>query len=308
MITYERVNIQGDVDDIARGGHASVVHRGRLFVVMGYGADWEYRGDMHWTHDCIRWHRQSISVDSKGNAILPRSGFTLTSHNGKVYLIGGWSGSQGHNHVYVSEDMFRWVKLPDASWRARSLHAAASFNGKLWVMGGTISGVGNTNEVWWSEDGVSWVQEADIPGGARFGHRCIVFNNRMFVVGGRIGSDWMSDVWYTVNGRDWVRMESNANFSGRAYFTLTVIGRKQPKPQLLITGGLLTVGPDTYSSEVWHSGEGNNWYQGESLPIVGGINDHTVHYFNNRVVVVGGLSTVFNHNVYIGTDKMFGGR
>lgn len=282
--SFKQITVQGDAVT-ARMQHKSVIHRGNLYVAMGYNGVTRL-GDMFFTNNARNWNYVTSLTDTKGNIIAGRESFGLVSHNEKVYLLGGYDGTNSYSHVYETTDMVRWKKLQDAPWSGRYGFVALSFDERLWVIGGIAAGV-RLNDVWWTRDGVTWRQEANAPWTARVYHAGIVYNNHMFIVGGLGASARFNDVYYTSDGRRWVRMESNANFAAVDGHSLALFGNTETISRLILIGGQTGVG--TYSDELWHSGEGNNWYLGdESIPM-GDLRGHTCDYFDNRLIVVGGV-------------------
>ena len=289
MNLFKEVSVQGDAIT-ARTYHRTVVFKKRLYVVMGRAAS--ALGDVYWTDDCQRWHKQSALSDTDGNVIPPVYSFGLCKHNKKVYLMGGRSGTTDYNHVYVTSDMVRWEKLKNAPWAARSNFVALSFNNKIWVMGASDT-VTHRNDVWWSTDGVNWTQENDASWSARGYSAGIVYNNMMYVIG---GYPLNNDVWATQNGRDWVQVSSAAKFSTRYRHAVTSIGGR-----IVLVGGY----GGSYKSDLWHSPDGIIWELASDTIALGGIRGHSVNYFNNRLVVACGYDgSNYRNNVFIGTDKL----
>ena len=77
--------------------------------------------------------------------------------NGKLWVIGGFDGSNRLDDVWSSEDGVTWEEATDeADWDARSGHSSVVFDGKMWVIGGF--GANRLGDVWSSEDGANWTQ------------------------------------------------------------------------------------------------------------------------------------------------------
>jgi hypothetical protein len=314
MNALKQVSIHG-VTMRKRTYHQAIVFRDRLFVLMGTDGDTgEYLGDIRWTQNTQKWYGRDNLTYSGGNKswqydgqsgnivvhsdsmIIPaRRDFGICEHAGKVYLMGGFMGSSRLNDVYVTNDMFHWNRLPDAPWTQRAGHAIVSLNGRLWFMGGSDWSLSHRNDVWSTLDGVNWREETNLfnlwQGRALFGHT--VYNNRFYVVGGMATNGTsLNDVWYTTDFKTWTRMDSNANFPAR-YDSPLVTFEKAGRTRLVMLGGYLyqdKYGQDYYSNEFWHSGNGDNWIGGNSIPINGGISSHVMKYFNKHLIIYGGIN------------------
>jgi hypothetical protein len=304
MNMFKRVTVQGDVIT-ARAYHQSIVFNDLLFVLMGYSGVVRL-GDMYWTNNGQRWHRQENLVCDDGNVISARQSPGLCAHAGKVYLTGGYSGSY-LNDVYVSDNMFRWKRLQDAPWDARREHVMVSFRGKLWLLGGMIA-TGYKNDVWSTVDGVNWVQELDAPWTARRGFAGMVYNNRIIIAGGFDSiSGRLSDVWSTVDGRNWQETRRSAEFNVVYYHAMTSF-RNKVGARLVVCGGSQGVG-DT-SEKIWHSSDGKNWNDGGVMG-TNTVYGHTIDYFNKRLIIVcgnggGGDAGAFINRVWESNIEMLG--
>jgi len=73
-----------------------------------------------------------------------------------------------------------WTQLSNASWAARSGHAAVSFGGKIWLTGGYDGGP--IADVFSSTAGTSWTEESSPQWSARYNHESLVFNEKMWIL------------------------------------------------------------------------------------------------------------------------------
>ncbi|MBN1326117.1 hypothetical protein JW977_04035 [Candidatus Falkowbacteria bacterium] len=158
-----------------------------------------------------------------------------------------------------------WVKksLDDISWEPRRGSAALSFNGKLWIIGGT----GNTfdwfaNDIWSSSDGLNWTENTSpAPWQERGYHGAVVFDNKMWVMGGEANTGasfyMLNDVWSSSDGINWTQVTASAPWSARGDFSLVAYNN-----EMWVIGGCtaLTGGACSgTSNDVWHSPDGVNW-------------------------------------------------
>ena len=297
MDSFRQVTVQGSAIT-ARAYHSTVIHRGWLYVVMGFNGAARLRCSFC-TNNGTNWRQRDNFVDTKGNGIAPRDSFGLCAHNEKIYLLGGWNGATRYRHVYVTSDMVRWTRLQDAPWTARYGFYCCSFNGCLWVIGGSDAS-GNLNDVWWTRDGVSWIQENNAPWAIRRYMGGIVYNNRIYIIGG-FGASYYNDVYYTDDGRNWARMENNAAFPARGSHAVESFGA----PKLVMVGGQGT--SNAYYDDLWHSGAGNQWFLGDNVIPMGSLRGHSMDFFNNRLVVVGGINgaATYRNQVWEANTQMF---
>jgi len=291
--SFKLVNIQGDIVT-PRAYHSSVEFNNRLYLVMGRKTGAVY-GDVYWTSNCQKWHKQNMTHDINGKSIAPVYATGACNHNNNVYLLGGKDYSVIYKHIYKTSDMVNWERLSEPPWSARYGFAVLSFLGKIWVLGGRNAS-SDLNEVWWSTDGVSWHQEPNAPWAARRLYGAgIVYRNKMYVMTGYNGSN-LNDVWATSDGRVWDQMTSSAEFSERRYSTITQIGNK-----IVLIGGY----GSSHINDMWISTTGKRWYLVSNSTDLGPVAGHTTNFFNKRLLVSCGYHVGYKDDIYIGTDKLF---
>ncbi|MGI9347058.1 MAG: Kelch repeat-containing protein [Gammaproteobacteria bacterium] len=185
-----------NADWAGREDHQVVSHNGRLYVLGGRGdydgdiadRDYTYYGDVWSSVDGKSWVRVTLSGSWAG-----RSGHQAVSHNGRLYVLGGWScsrpsflsiscedwGETYYNDVWSSVDGKSWTQETwGAGWSERYDHRAVSHNGRLYVLGGNDEDFFPfLNDVWSSADGKSWRQETEAAGWEGFwgGPNVVVF-------------------------------------------------------------------------------------------------------------------------------------
>jgi hypothetical protein len=145
--------------------------------------------------------------------------------NDRLWVLGGQDGNDVlYNDVWSSSDGLVWRKETDnAGWEPRQLfNAVVNFNKKMWIIGGGITEYDPFiayNDVWSSLDGVQWQKELDsAPWKKRIWHSAVVYKNRIWLLGGYQSepeSINLGDVWYSCNGEDWKKLETEHSWSPR---------------------------------------------------------------------------------------------
>jgi hypothetical protein len=183
----------------------------------------------------------------------------FVAFNSEVYAVGGTSNRSnlGRREVWKSRDRRHWTLLTDRpEWSARVWHGAVVFKGQLWVIGGYDGDY--RNDVWRSADGIHWEQVIEqAPWRGRGMHATVVFDGKIWVLGGRRDMDswWetdFNDVWYSSDGREWIRATASAGWSKRYGMAAVVWDGK-----LWVMGGSRIF----RNNEVWSSQDGAHWTQ-----------------------------------------------
>ena len=169
----------------------------------------------------------------------------------------------------VISQPFTWSKVTTSGtlWSARRDHAAVTFNGQMWVLGGSTGSITRLNDVWSSEDGQSWTNanargpavdpDADMVEysshwSVRGEHAAVVFDGKMWVLGGVRGTIELDDVWSSEDGTEWTQTTvSGTHWSARGEHAAVVLDGK-----MWVLGGS---DGSTYFNDVWWSNDGENW-------------------------------------------------
>ena len=221
-----------------------------IFVMGGRYSTSGYPRDVWFSLDGKNWLKQSDTSAWPG-----RYEHQVASHQGRLYLMGGYAPSINRKGVWSSSAGKRWSFESNQDWAERSQFQVVEYKGRLYAMGGTVgSGAsGRKNDVWSSVDGESWMlvtMNAAWP--ARQGHQVVVHNGRMYLLGGFTGG-YRDDVWSSADGSSW-SFEGNANWSGRlVHQAVSHQGR------LYVLGGRVSSHPNRLS-DVWSWAVGEeNW-------------------------------------------------
>ncbi|MEK7552442.1 MAG: hypothetical protein AAB534_03440 [Patescibacteria group bacterium] len=239
----------------------------------------------------------------------PRSHHTLTSFGGFMFVMGG-ANTQGpgqyteYNDVYVG-DGTNWIQwLANAPWAARMSHNTMSYNGKLFIMGGSAL-VGQWiffNDVWSSVDGQNWIPLGNAPWQGRERFASVVFNNKIWVMGGRgvltspPPQENLDDVWSSPDGINWIQTTVNAPWGRRSGHSAVAYNGK-----IFVIGGA-NESTGLLTNDVWSSTDGINWTQVTPNAPWTVRQGHTSLVFDGYMWVIGGFAYIWPNSSTVYTD------
>ena len=190
-----------------RTGHSSIVFDNKMWV-MG-GSDGISKKDIWCSNDGIKWTRLRDNLrGGNDNAWVSRLYHTSVVYDGKMWIIGGYHSygfsSRNLDDFWYSGDGTKWIQgSANAIWKNRSGHTSIVFDGKMWIIGGTLGASTGIGDVWYSSDGLNWEQQVGGIGNPRFYHSSVVFNDRIWIIGGIeksssgiFGNRIQNDIWY----------------------------------------------------------------------------------------------------------------
>lgn len=198
----------------ARCAHR-VVYFGGKFLLVG-GSTWNgsvttYYKDVWSSVDGVIWE---LVTDSPGWG--PRHEFTLTEHDGKLWMVGGFGRPIGYgfdtffNDVWYTEDGETWLQAGSNFPLSIREHVAASFGGKLLVLGGDQDySSTHLNTIYSTVDGLAWTLEGTAEWVGRREHQIInsTDSNKLVVVGGtNSAGSVLQDVWESSDGINWTEV------------------------------------------------------------------------------------------------------
>lgn len=215
-----------------------------------------------------------------------RMGHAVVAHDGKVWVLGGLIAYLYYmNDVWSSPDGVNWTEVSPmmkAPWGPRHDLAAASFAGKLWVIGGYSGRNEGTHEadIWSSPDGVAWTQVTTPPEWpGRMGHTALVHQNMLWVLGGAS----LRDVWHSADGISWTPATLDAPWGGDCVAAESYEGK------------IWALTTDYRTNAMWNSENGVEWEPViEALPFPRRWWSPTLVVYHNKLVVSGGGNGLFN--------------
>ncbi len=226
--------------------HRAIEFNEKLLVIAQDTEDNDNHTEVWVSSDGVGWSQIADSVPW-----TQRSGYTLTVHQGKLWLIGGYDTSYNYlSDVWSSSNGVNWTQeTANAPWPGRGDHSALSFDSKLWVMGGQSESTDSylIDDIWYTEDGENWTQaSSNAEWGERGEHASVVFDGKMWVIGGYLGGNWdeMSDMWYSQDGITWTQSVSVSDWASLGDHKVFVLEDK-----------LWLIG----EGDVWSSDDGISW-------------------------------------------------
>jgi N-acetylneuraminic acid mutarotase len=167
-----------------RSAHAVVVEKSSIYVLGGPSTSAVDR------FDGKRWRRETTLPGGKLNAPA------AVSLGGKIYVIGGFSGSSNAPvstvRVYDTASR-RWTKAPPLP-APRGGHAAVVLDGKIHVIGGGNSESTIADHSVYDPATGAWSEAAPLPR-AEGSPAAVVFRDKLYVIGGRSGTTDYGDVF-----------------------------------------------------------------------------------------------------------------
>ncbi|NQU18141.1 MAG: Ig-like domain-containing protein [Candidatus Saganbacteria bacterium] len=256
----------------------------------------------------------SFTTNKSWTQVTTAASFTGRQHHAsvsfddKVWVIGGWDGTNYLNDVWYTSDGATWTRATaSADFDARCYHAATVFDDgsgeKMWVIGGQglIAGSYTSlwrKDAWYSTDGITWTRATNNAGfGERTYHKVLVHNSKMWVIGGFDGGSSgtkKSDVWSSTDGITWTQVTASANFSDRVYFDAVVYDSK-----MWVIAGF----DGNRLKDVWSSTDGITWTQAAAAAAFPEKSDFVALNYDGYMWVLGGYSSSsYDNDVWRSTD------
>lgn len=216
--------------------------------------------------------------------------FGAVSNIGKMWVLGGGSGSFLSSNVWSSEDGFNWTQVTaTAPWLGRSGHSVVAAHQNLYLLGGSRGETTSTsqmvNDTWSSGDGTNWSEFPPIGNiwTPRVYAASVEFNDKIWILGGSDGIP-RNDVWFMAAPQFWLRATFAAGWAGRQGHAATKFSGK-----MWVMGGL--TGPSfnlTPTNDVWSSLNGTNWTRVTAAAAWSPRTYFGLTVFNGKMWVMGG--------------------
>ncbi len=165
-VTWTEVVADGTAPWLQRRYHTSHVfdHDGngdKMYIIAGRSNDvapLDYEDDIWFSSDGVNWNELTLNPQPGGNW-HGRAWHRSIVYKDKLWIFGGAYNDNGwyhRNDVWFSYNGADWTEVHPQNdsdpnfWSPRSSHASVVFNNKIWVLGGTVSGV-KQNDVWYMD-------------------------------------------------------------------------------------------------------------------------------------------------------------
>ena len=272
--------------------HAAFVLNNRLWIFGGQringGPPGPPPNDAWSTTDGVNWTQQALNTE------MDRSWLQgVVTETNRVTFIGGILRAYS-NKVYQTTNGESWTELAPHEFSPNLVSRAVSFNGAMWVIGGSRLDGLDTNDIWRSTEGLTWSRVT--PVGPIFNtldaHRMLVFNNRMWVLGGwdfftsEGGTQTLTnEVWSTADGVNWTKHTPSGGviFSPRAGHEAVVFNGR-----MWVIGGADNT---ARFDDVWSSADGVNWVREQEHAAFTPRYNHSVAALNNALWLFAGTDT-----------------
>lgn len=172
------------------------------FVALHPEGTWISRDGRQWTRGALPWSGMNAAY------------LKYLQHNGATWSLGALEGNYERFTIDPvirrTSDYASWETVGRSATLPRVVfYAAASFRGRLWILGGYDERRQETSEVWQSTDGLSWTRVVErAPWSPRANATAVVFRDRLYLIGGgRIDGANANDVWSSADGVNW-RLET----------------------------------------------------------------------------------------------------
>jgi hypothetical protein len=287
----------------ARDSSGEVVYKDRLWLLGGWFDSYSAPPRDVWSSpDGKAWDLVTREAPWK-HSDLPMS----VVFKDRMWLMGGWYNGRlpGHgasNEVWSSGDGRTWERVTDhAGWSPRLAGGTVTFQGRLWVLGGTEDyyfgdNASLRNDVWSSADGRQWRRElANAPWSPRAYHAAVVHDGKVWVLGG--GNyvpryDAQNDVWSSPDGVHWERVTEHAPWDPRIWFSAAVY-----RDRIWVLGGWSNH-PSKNWGDVWYSHDGRGWTPLRSNVVWKARHEHSAYVFRDKIWVAGGHAQPLNSEVW----------
>lgn len=286
-----------------RDSQGEVVFQDKLWLMGGWFQSFEAPPRDVWSSaDGREWKLVQKEAPWK-HSDLPMS----LAFKDRMWLMGGWyngrlPGHSASSEVWSSSDGVDWKQdTAAAGWTPRIAAAAAVFQDKMWILGGTENYYFGDekslkNDVWHSADGKDWKQAtADAGWAPRAYHQAVALNGKIYVFGG--GNyvpkyEARNDVWSSADGIKWEQVTEAAPWSPRLWFSAAVY-----RGRMWVVGGWSN-NPNKNWGDVWHSADGKTWKQFKTETTWKERHEHSLYVFQDKLWLAGGHAQPLSSEVW----------
>lgn len=225
------------------------VRNGEIFVFGGDAAN----GVLTSADNGVTWAAQT--------GVWPaRAAASGALHNGRFYLVGGFSPGKGFSDTLVSDDALTWTQVgaDPAGWGVRWAHTLLSWGNQLLMVAG-VAGPAYSNQVWALDPTAAnpqWTKIAEGQFAPRAWAAGAALADRLLVIGGWNEPDgaFAETLVSTDGGVTWTAYP--APFAARHSAAAVTIGGT-----VYLVGGCTGRPGTTFYSDTWSTTDGVTWTQ-----------------------------------------------
>ena len=288
-----------------RYAHTSLVFDDKMWIIGGKGDGEIPKNDVRYSYNGISWHTATASADFPA-----RFGHASAVFQGKMWVVGGrmydpddhdemWDPKHDHdvqddvyselNDVWSSSDGKTWdLVTTNANFTPRNNHTLTSFDGWLWLIGGTSNDQSGAiccgySDVWKSDNGSDWEKVYDFGfSSSRLAHAAIAVSKDIVIIGGENHSG-SGSIRHTQDGYIWSTAVSAPIFGNRFGHGLVHDGE-----YLWLTEGSAGSTHEKADNDLWYTKNGTQWFQAGVTKQFPTRKYHTSVFFKNRIWVING--------------------
>ncbi len=184
----------------ARANHTTVEYGGYLYLAGGYDGT-SYKGDVQYA--ALKSDGTVGAWATSGNTFTTARAFhSSVAYNGFLYVIGGYDGTSFYSNIQYAaiksdNTLGTWTTNSTSFTTARAGHAALTYHGLLYVVGGCSAGTPTTCSTYKADSQFAQINSndgsigsfltsptANNVGDARTGHAALIYNNFYYIIGG----------------------------------------------------------------------------------------------------------------------------
>lgn len=302
----------------ARSGMQITEHNNQLFLTGGFTSS--AKNDVWISTDGVNW---SLVVEHA--AFSSRDDHTIHQFGGKLWLTGGYASGVGAlRDIWSSTDGLSWALASSVLPEAQVEHKVLSLNGELFMLGGFLRdnvwassdsldwlakttraktpdacryfelagqlfATNGTDALWQANGLLDWSRSSiNSPVPAQSLCDLVVHNGKLYVVGGFAGAgQYRNDIWSSVDGKNWTKILSSAEFTPRTSQAL-----------VSFNGKLWAAGGNNFSQsfdDIWSSVDGTAWVKTGTFDLpTGGAIYKQFFIFKNRLWFIFNSGTIWD--------------
>ena len=216
---WTEVNISNN-DDLLQF-HSSLVFNNKIYNIGGFHRDSKENDIVTNLVSYSNDGKKFVNIQNVDGIIdgsIHHAGFVF---NDAMWIVGGETETESYhlitnNNIWKSSDGFSWEKMQSRGLSPRAGHKAITFKDKVYLIGGFKDGAKEGyDEILVSSDGYNWNVLTNDSWADRNDYTLVANSEGMWVIGGTNG-EFLKDVWFSDDGKNWKCIDKNPPFAERA--------------------------------------------------------------------------------------------